>query len=147
MNNLLKFIKLPLREKVLFFQAAYYLLIFRNKLVQSPPKILFTKVAKAATVAKTQQSPCPPLGRIAGIINQASRIVPYSTCLSKALAASVLFVQNFYAVDLHIDVLINEKRQLEAHAWLSHNGKIVLGNLPNLGLYQELPLKSQMDTL
>ena len=147
MNNLLKFIELPFREKVLFFQATYSLLVFLIKLVYAPSKILFTKVAKAANVSVDQQSPRLPPSRIATMINQASCIVPYLTCLSKALAASALFTKNCYSADLHIGVFIDEKRPLEAHAWLSHKGEIVLGNLPNLGVCQELPLKSHGDTL
>jgi hypothetical protein len=143
MNDLLKLVKLPLREKILFFQAIYFLLLFRCKLLYTPPKSLFRQVANAESALKTQQSLRVPPNRITRIVIQASRIIPYSTCLSKALAASVLFAKNCYAADLHIGVFLNEERQLKAHAWLSHQGKIVLGDLPGLGLYQELPLKSQ----
>lgn len=146
MNYLHKIFKLPSREKALFIQAVYYLLVFRIKLVHTPPKILFAKVAKASSVVMKRQ---PPLdistGRIAGIINQASRFLPYTTCLSKALAGSVLLTQYCYTSDLHIGVLFDETRQLRAHAWLSHNGKIILGNLPNLGSYRDLPLKLNGD--
>ncbi len=146
MNYLYKFFKMPSSEKALFIQAVYYLLVFRIKLVHTPPKILFAKVAKASSLV--MKRPPPPVisaGRIAGIIDQASRFLPYTTCLSKALAASVLFAQNSYMADLHIGVLINKRRQLQAHAWLSHDGNIVLGNLPDLALYQELPLELNGD--
>ncbi len=147
MSNLLKFINLPPREKTLFFQAVYYLLVFRIRLALTPPKILFAEVAKTSGAVVAHQPCCVPPVRIARIINQVSRFVPYSTCLSKALAGSVLFARNDCAADLHIGVLINDNRQLEAHAWLSYDGKIVIGNMPDLGLYQELPLKSKEDTL
>ena len=147
MSNLLKFINLPPSEKALLFQAVYYLLVFRIKLVHIPPKILFEEIAKTSGAPVAHQSCCVPPTRIPGIILQASRFVPYSTCLSKALAGSVLFARNHCTADLHIGVLINDKRQLEAHAWLSYDGKVVIGNLPDLGLFKELPLKSKEDKL
>ena len=147
MNNLLKFIKLPFREKVLYLQAMFYLLVFRIKLVYTPPKILFKKVVEVAAVAMAPQSPCLPLSKIIRIINQASRIVPNSKCLAKEFAAFILFAKECYVADLHIGVFINENRQLEAHPWLSHQRQIVLGNVPKLGSLKEIPLKSPVVAL
>jgi hypothetical protein len=148
MSNPLKFIKLPRNEKKVFFQAIYYLIVFRIKLTRIPPKTLFAEVAKATrNTSKVQQPRCETPERIARMVHQASRFVPNTTCLSKALAGFVIFTKNYYKSDLHIGVFVDDKRTLEAHAWLSYDGRVIIGDLPDLSKYQELPLMLQENEL
>jgi hypothetical protein len=149
MSSLLSFINLPIKEKELFFQAIYFLIVFRIKLARTPPKNLFAEIAAEPSFDGREicLSGYVLPSRIVRIINQASRFVPYTTCLSKALVGSVLFSKNCCKSGLHIGVFVNEKRKLEAHAWLSYDGRIVIGDLPDLSKYQELPLMLQESEL
>lgn len=142
MKPLVKFIYLPTEEKVLFFQSLYYLLIFRIRLITTSPKVLFLIVSRKSDPVVPFKSYRIPSQRIARIINKASVFVPYSTCLSKALAGYVLFAKNSYKTELHIGVLKNQNRQLEGHAWLSYNGKIIIGNLPDINRFKKFDLES-----
>lgn len=141
MNRFMKFACLPFREKLLYFQSIFYLIIFRIKLLYIPPKALFGMATKGADVPLVSQSPTIAPVRLAQIITQASRFVPYSTCLTMALTGSVLFARNCCTSIIHIGVFMDGNRKLNAHAWLSYNGKILLGRLPELNLYKELPIE------
>ena len=76
-----------------------------------------------------------PVQRIAWAVRAASKGVPHATCLTQALAAQVLFVRHQYAVDLRIGVAKGEAGGLEAHAWLEHGGRVVVGNVRDLKRY------------
>lgn len=147
MKQLSKFLSLPIEEKVLFFLSVYYLTIFRIRLITASPKVLFLTVSKKGKILEPFKSCTISSHRIALIINKASGFVPYSTCLSTALAGFVLFAKNSYKTDLHIGVLKNEMQQLEAHAWLSYEGEIIIGNLPDINRFKEFSLKSLGDRL
>ena len=44
-----------------------------------------------------------------------------------------------YLPTLHIGVAREKGENLEAHAWLSLDGRIIVGNVPDLDRYRELP--------
>lgn len=140
MKMFFKFIGLSRQEKKLIFQSIYYLGLFRLKLTTTAPRVLFLIVSKKTNYIAASHLVSVPPHTIARIINKTSRLIPCSTCLSKALAGYVLFAKNHYKINLHIGVRKNEKLELEAHAWLSCDGKIVLGEIPNLHRYHEFKL-------
>ena len=133
---------LPFAEKFLWFQVIYYLAIFRIKLIVISPKNVFAEVIGHSASQHPIQTSFITSDRIAIIINKVSELLPISTCLSKALASYVLFKKYRYLAELHIGVLKNDRQRLEAHAWLSYGGKIIIGNLPDLSRFRELPLKT-----
>jgi hypothetical protein len=91
----------------------------------------------AAQNSAQKNSISPP--RIANLLNAAGRIIPYTTCLPKALAGSILFNSLGYQTELHIGVRREDSRMLEAHAWLTFDGRVIVGYLSDLGRYVELP--------
>lgn len=66
------------------------------------------------------------LQRINLMIMMAARYVPRATCLVQALAGYILFSKYGYNTIIKIGVL-NQDGVFEAHAWLEHEGNIVLG--------------------
>ena len=86
-----------------------------------------------------------PVQRIAWAVRAASKGVPHATCLTQALAAQVLFARHAHAVDLRIGVAKGEAGGLEAHAWLEHGGRVVVGNVRDLGRY--VPLSAKRENL
>lgn len=78
--------------------------------------------------------------KMARLLTAAGLLVPFSTCLSQALAGKILFAMNGHPTTLHIGVSKTSEAGFEAHAWLCQNGKIVLGMLADLERYHELPI-------
>jgi hypothetical protein len=61
-------------------------------------------------------------------VETASRRTPgLKTCLAQALAAQVLLTRRGYPALLRIGVAKGERQQLQAHAWVESEGKIVIG--------------------
>ena len=82
--------------------------------------------------------------KIAWAVRAASKGVPHATCLTQALAAQVLFSRYRHAADLKIGVAKGDAGGLEAHAWLEHGGRVVIGNVRDLGRYVPLSVKKEV---
>jgi hypothetical protein len=92
---------------------------------------------------KLQDAYNPSEEKIVRVIEVASRYIPCTTCLYKALTAQALLKMHGYQSSLHIGVVKNDKGKLNAHAWVESNGKIIIGDLKDLSRYTALPsLKS-----
>ena len=74
------------------------------------------------------------------LIYALSSLVPQATCLTQALAAKALMAHYGHEVKLQIGVMKDEANdtEIKAHAWLTHNGKVVLGQVSNLADYSIL---------
>jgi len=57
----------------------------------------------------------------------ASRYIPHATCLVQAIAMQALLAHNGYSSQLHIGVAKANRGQLQAHAWVEYDGRVVLG--------------------
>lgn len=139
MGRLFKFFRSPGREKVLFFYAVYLLATYRVRLRVTPTQNLFSRVQRLSRDRYVPEpGPVPPQ-RIARLLNVAALFIPYSTCLSKALAGQILFAGHGYKTRLHIGVANDAQKKFEAHAWLSLDGTILIGRIPDLERYREFP--------
>lgn len=65
--------------------------------------------------------------RIAWALHAASRFVPRSTCLVRALAAHRLLAKHGHASDLRIGVAKSDEAGLAAHAWVECGGTVLVG--------------------
>jgi hypothetical protein len=79
--------------------------------------------------------------RIARLLNAASRAFSTFTCLPKALVGYRLLSKQGFPVHFHIGVKKGKGQDLEAHAWLSLDGEVIIGNLSDLSEFSELPLE------
>lgn len=61
-------------------------------------------------------------------------------CLAKALTTQILMSSYGYCPQLQIGVAKSKQGNLEAHAWVENEGKVVVGHLPNLSHF--IPLTS-----
>jgi hypothetical protein len=64
--------------------------------------------------------------------------VPRASCLTQALAATLLLARHGYAATLRVGVAKNEDGSLRAHAWLESGGETLLGG-PDFGTFVQLP--------
>lgn len=65
--------------------------------------------------------------RLAWAVAKTSRLVPWATCLTQALATQVLLTRTGYQGVLHIGVAFDDAHELKAHAWLECQGCIIIG--------------------
>lgn len=80
-----------------------------------------------------------PADKITWAVSAASRYMPAATCLNQALATRVLLAQSGHSATLRIGVARSGTHLLQAHAWVESDGRIVLGDLPDLAHYTPLP--------
>lgn len=76
--------------------------------------------------------------RVVWAINSASRLLG-TTCLPRALAAQSLLSRRGVQSELRIGVARRPGAALEAHAWIEREGTIVIGRLPDLARFTQMP--------
>jgi hypothetical protein len=74
----------------------------------------------------------------------AHRLPGKMTCLVQALVAHTMLRRRGYRSDLRIGVAGREPSgEIKAHAWVEHEGRIVIGELEDLGAYAVLASPSR----
>ncbi|MBZ0301288.1 MAG: lasso peptide biosynthesis B2 protein [Anaerolineae bacterium] len=68
-----------------------------------------------------------------------NRLLRRKPCLTRALVAQTLLARCNYPTTLRIGVAHNSDGRFEAHAWLEHEGQIVVGQLDDLARFTPLP--------
>lgn len=141
MLKIRKFVLLSRQEQQVFLRALYLLVYYRLGLKFRTLRELLQDLDKRCTLTGKTAASSIPVGRIAQLLATASRYVPFTTCLSKALAGMVVCHEFGYSTKLHIGVKSKQKQRISAHAWLTLSGEIVLCNLPDILQYTELSIE------
>lgn len=127
-RKLHQFLQLSWPDRWLLIHAGWWLglitLGLRVMRLQTLQRLLLKRATRRASNVPAQ--------RLAWAVRAASRFVPAATCLPQTLAAQVLFIQHGYPAELQIGAAKRPNGTLEAHAWLTSNGEIVLGALPDM---------------
>jgi hypothetical protein len=96
----------------------------------------------AARLAEPHVSPHSPnrfsVDRLVWAVTVASRYVPKATCLTQGTALYVLLRREGFPADLRIGIAEGEEGQLQGHAWVESEGRVVIGG-PDLGRFTRLP--------
>ncbi|AFY60308.1 lasso peptide biosynthesis B2 protein [Synechococcus sp. PCC 6312] len=79
-----------------------------------------------------------PLKKLIWSIKITARRIPKATCLTQALAAQTLLQTYGYEARLCVGVMLDEQKKLAAHAWITHQQAVVIGQLPNLDCFKPL---------
>lgn len=110
-----------------------WLLPFRNFLK------LLQKISKPDFLPPEDKSQISA-SKIVWAVNVASRFMPgIVKCLARALSTQVLMTYHGYSPELRIGVAKKEGGELEAHAWIEYQGRVAIGNLPDLSRFIPLP--------
>ena len=72
-------------------------------------------------------SPGSSVATIVWAVKAVARFVPGATCLTQAIAVQALLARAGHSSRLEIGVSKEASRDLEAHAWVSCNNRIVIG--------------------
>ena len=138
MKQLGKFLRLPTSERRLLIDAAFLLLAIRLGLWLLPFQTLRRLLARIYAT-RTAKRTRVPVGRVVWAVDVVSWYMPGVKCLARALAAQMLLNQHAHPAHLRIGVARSESGQLQAHAWVESQGRIVLGGLRDLWRYTPLP--------
>lgn len=77
--------------------------------------------------------------RHAKAVRRAARLVPDASCLTKALSLGTLLARRGIGCEVKIGVRKGAAGRLEAHAWVVHDGVVVIGGLPDLDTFSVIP--------
>ena len=139
MGRLRRFLRLSAAERRLLIRAVVLLQVISVGMRLLPFRTLrrLLLLAQRARAGSGRVDRVPVEG-IAGAVEAASRHMPgEKTCLTQALAAQTLLVRQGYPALLHIGAAKGEEGQLQAHAWVESEGRIVIGG-HNLERYAPL---------
>ncbi|MCC7551746.1 MAG: lasso peptide biosynthesis B2 protein [Methanobacterium sp.] len=125
MSIISSFIKLSSKDKILAMESLFWLIMIRVMLWIFPFSYVQKRVQKIADYIFVDDSNVP-LQRISLMILASSKYVPRASCLVQALAGYLLFSKYGYNTLIKIGVS-NEDGVFEAHAWVEHDEKVVLG--------------------
>jgi hypothetical protein len=139
MKLLVKFLKLPLAEKILHVEALIAVISAGFVLRLVPFRFIRRSLARRLSSDVTE-GPVnwAEIHTIVRSVNFFSRFHPFASCLSKAVAALLLIKHKGGHAVLKIGVAKDEHKNFIAHAWLETNGRIVIGKLPPMSKYTVL---------
>ena len=142
MKRLRKFLSLMPSDRRLLVSAALLLGAIRLGLWLLPFQTWrHLLVSRAKTTPELRAGEQASLNRVVWDVTVASRYMPGVKCLARALATKVLLAHQGYISELRLGVTKSEEGQLDAHAWVESQGRIVIGGLRDLSCYTPLPLQ------
>jgi hypothetical protein len=136
MRGLRRFFRLPRGERWLLLKAALLLATIRIGLRLLPFQTLKQLLDSASKSRATHQFSSD---RIVWAVTAAGRyVLGDGPCLTQALAVQLLLKRRGYPASLRIGVSRKKKGELEAHAWVESEDRVVVGG-GDLSDYTPLP--------
>lgn len=147
MKKLYKFLKLSQSDRHIFWRAYLLMMLVRLGMLLLPFKKLQNLILKANQLKFLARfSPSFTVKDIAIGVNRSARFSPGEVkCLAKALTTAVLMEIYSLPYQTKIGVAKGENNNLEAHAWVESEGKIVIGYLADMSRF--IPMSSMGDSL
>lgn len=140
MKRLRKFLRLSASDRQLLIKTFILLGLVRLGLWLMPFKGLQKLLERLGRKGIAWQEITPiDLNRIMGAVNVSSRCMPGGVkCLARALTMQVLLRQWGASAQLYIGVAKGNQGEFEAHAWVEHQGQVVIGYLADLSRFTPL---------
>lgn len=139
MSLLRKIARLDSSERRLLSEAAVIVPIVRIALTLLPFRVVHRGIAAATRrprLSSALSSTTPAV--IAWAVTAVAARVPAASCLTQALAATLLLARHGHVPTLRVGVAKNDDGTLRAHAWLECGGRTILGE-PAHGAFTPLP--------
>ena len=139
-SKLYRFMALPWRGKWLYLSTSFWLLAVKAGLCLLP----FDRLRKWMVGFGEIGGEPADIEKMRAIIQAIERISQFLaplqiSCLPQALVGHRLLRRKGFDVQMKIGVLKNRGDQLAAHAWLEYQGRVILGDLGNLGQFTSFP--------
>ena len=128
MRSLRKLLALTRHERRLLLRAALLLAVVRLALGRLP----FTTLSRLV-VGRQPTGPAAPSDAwlaedVIWAVTAISRRAPgWTTCLTQALTVQAMLARRGLASRLHVGVVRGAQGQLEGHAWVERDGRILIG--------------------
>ena len=133
------FLHLRFSEKFLLFRIWCILIIVRLALAMKPFKNVREWLQGYSNPKKNLEKKITA-ERISWLVDVAGRFVfRDKPCLTTALVLQMLLARRGYQSNIKLGIRKNESGKIEAHAWLLLDGEIVIGNIPDLDEFKEMP--------
>ena len=131
-----QFARLSSEERRLLIRAAGWVVIARAALWLLP----FSAVRHAFDRPRSRRSDLSFIRprRLSWAVQTSARWVPQATCLTQALALQALMAQAGRMGDVHLGVTKDAPGGFEAHAWVEHDGEIILGDNGGVARYARM---------
>jgi len=126
MGVISSFINLSLQNKIIAFKSLYWVFVIRVMIWLFPFNYVQKKVQNIVSGTQPGENHPISISGLRAMILVSARYIPRATCLVQALAGFILFSKYGYDTSIKIGVL-TENGEFEAHAWLEHDDKVVLG--------------------
>jgi hypothetical protein len=142
MKRLHRLLNLSASDRCLLIQAFVLIGIIRLGLLALPFRTLlqFLEKINQPTLKSGQFTGQASVRKIVWVVNVISRYMPGQVkCLARALTTQVLMSWQGHSSELQIGVAKSNSGTLEAHAWVEHQGHVVIGNLQDLSHFIPLP--------
>src|ERR1700687_1654448 len=126
-NPIRQFTELPAIERKLLLRAFVLVAPVRLALWTIPFRFA-RRVVLSSTVVLSPALPIIPVRRMSWAIQAAARRIPGASCLTQALALHRLLARAGHSADLRIGVAKDASSGFASHAWLEHEGEILIGD-------------------
>ena len=136
MNLLRQFRDLPEVERKLLLRT--FALVAAIRLLLWVVPFRFARRLVSARSAVSSALAQIPMKRLSWSVQASAKRIPGASCLTQALALQRLMVQAGHTADLRIGVAKDGSRGLASHAWLEHEGEILIGDNGDLERYSPI---------
>ncbi len=139
MRRLYRFARLPRADQRLLIKSVWLLCGMRIGLWLLPLRTLrrlSTRLPRSTPASRPGDDGA--IDRVAWAVAAASRLVPGTTCLGRALGSQILLAERGVQADLHIGVA-RDQHGFRAHAWVKSGDRIVGGTPEGIEQFTSLP--------
>lgn len=137
MSRLFRFLRLSWSDQRLLIQALLLVCAVRLGLWLVPFDRIRRRVQRMARARPLNRTP-RSAEKLIRAVEAMAGCVPSATCLTQALAAHLLLRRAGYPSILRVGVMRSQTVGFKAHAWVEHEGRIVVGEIENLGEFKAL---------
>ena len=108
-------------------ESVLVLWVVRLALWLLPFRVVRRLVGVMSRTAPAGTTPTVSVDKIARALSTVPKVVPSATCLTQALAAQVMLSRRGHCSELRLGVAKDEEGNLQAHAWVESQGRVVTG--------------------
>ncbi len=139
MSTVLKLISLPQSGRNLLVEATVLLWAIRIGL-RLIPFDTFRRLLPLETNERAHggRSEVIDVRQLAWAVSASGERTAPSTCLTRAITLQIMLARRGRAARLRIGVTKDDEGRFQAHAWVEHDGKVIIGG-PGMREYTPLP--------
>jgi hypothetical protein len=123
-------------EWALLVRAGFVVAITRLLLLSTPWSSTQRLIHRLSSSLRSFSGPCDvSVERLAWAVRTTSLVIPRATCLTQALALQAMLTATGRSGRVQIGVTKDSPRELQAHAWVEHEGQTLLSTPLEISQY------------